>query len=99
MQTGAVHREQLGQPLAQLSAGHNRVDEPLGQQVLGGLEAFWQLALANGLLDYIRPGKPHLRARLGQDQISQHGKAGSYPAIGGMGEHGDEQLSGVAVPL
>ena len=62
------------------------------------LEPFRQL-LSNGLRNNSRAGKTNQRSRLGQDNISQHGKAGCHPACGGVCEHRNIEKPCLTVPF
>src|SRR5699024_3508010 len=77
--------EQADQGIAQPGPGDDGVHKAVLQQVLCRLEAFGQF-FADGLLDDPGPRKADQRARLGQHDVAQAGKAGGDAAGGGVGE-------------
>ena len=89
--TGVSRKQQVDQPRqgrAQIGAFHHHVQHAVLKQIFRALEAFRQF-FAHGLGDDPRAGKADLRARLGDLDIAQHGKAGGDAAEGGIGQHHD----------
>ena len=72
----------------------NPVDDPLLHQKFRSLEALGQL-LADGLGDNPGTGKADESSGLRQDDISQHGKAGSHSSGGGVRENRQVEKPGV----
>jgi len=93
-----VHEQNLADHLLLIPALHDFVHKAVVQQELGPLEAFRQL-LADGLLDHPGTGKTDQRSRLRKNNVAQHCETGRHAAGGGIGEHADEQLSGLVVAL
>ena len=60
--------------VAQLLALDDHVEHAVLEQELGALEALGQ-RLADGLLDHARSREADERARLGEDDVAQHGEA------------------------
>jgi hypothetical protein len=80
--------EGLLEVLLEVFAGDDRVEEAVGEQEFGALEAFGEL-LADGLLDDAGAGEADERAGFGDVEVAEHGEAGGDAAGGGVGHDGD----------
>ena len=93
-----VHFQDLAQHRLLLFPIYDPVNKAMLQKKFRPLEALRKL-LPDGLLNDTGARKPDQRIGLRQDDVAQHGKAGRHTSCGGIGQHGDIELSRVAVPL
>ena len=80
--------EGLGEVGFKVFAGDDGVEEAVGEEELGALEALGEL-LADGLLDDAGAGEADERAGFGDVEVAEHGEGGGDAAGGGVGHQRD----------
>ena len=95
---GLMHLDQFVQSIFQVFSLYDTVDDSVFHQEFRPLEPLRQL-LAYGLFYNPGAGKSHQRARLPQNDVSQHGETGRNPSGSGIGQHGYIEQARVGVTL